>query len=255
MNRQIIRVRDGQHTSFHDMVEEVSSARAIFIGEQHDKPAHHKTQLDVIQALYEKGRPLAIGLEMFRKGDQDILDAWISGKMPERDFIPIFLKNWGFDWHLYRDIFLYARAKKISLIGLNIPREITRKVGRTGFLSLTDEERAQLPPGITCELDQQYMDQLVEVFKFKGKDESLFVYFCEAQVLWDQAMAWYLTQYMDTHTDRTVVVLAGSIHAWKYGIPKQRQRYTVEEQKVIVPDLLGPQDMIQDDVADYLVLH
>jgi len=255
MNRQIIRVRDGQYTSLSEMVEEISSARAIFIGEQHDKPAHHKTQLDVIKALYGKGYPLAIGLEMFRKEDQDVLDAWVSGRMPEEDFVPIFVENWGYGWDLYRDIFLFAREKKISLVGLNIPLEITRKVGQTGFLSLTDEERKQLPPGITCELDQRYMDQLIQVFRFKVTHGRSFDYFCEAQVLWDQAMAWYLSQYMHDNPDRTVVVLAGSIHAWKFGIPRQWQRYTSEEQKVIMTDLPVPRDQINVDEADYLVLH
>jgi uncharacterized iron-regulated protein len=254
-NRQIIRIRDGRHTSFQNMVEEISSARAIFIGEQHDIPAHHKTELDVIQALHAKGRPLAIGLEMFRKEDQDVLDAWVSGRMPEKDFVPVFLENWGYGWDLYRDIFLYARKEKISLIGLNIPREITRKVGRTGFLSLSDEERKQLPPGITCELDERYMEQLIQVFRFKVAHGKSFDHFCEAQVLWDQAMAWYLSQYVHDNPDRTVVVLAGSIHAWKYGIPRQWQRYTSEEQKVIMTDLPGPHDQINADEADYLVLH
>jgi len=255
MSRQIIRIRDGNTTSFEDMVEEISAAQAIFIGEQHNEPTHHRTQLDVIRTLHKKGRHLAIGLEMFQKENQKSLDDWISGKIPEREFIPIFLENWGFRWELYRNIFLYARENKIPLVGLNVPQEITRKVGKTGFLSLTDEERMKLPPGVTCELDQEYMDHLVRIFHYKGSTDKSFVYFCEAQVLWDQAMAWHLTEYIKNNPERTVIVLAGAIHTWKYGIPKQKQRYISGEQKVIVPDLpVGPESMSVDD-ADYFIIH
>lgn len=255
ISRKIIRMRDGEVTSFGTMVREISSARAIFIGEYHNNPHHHQTQLDVIRALHEKGRPLAIGLEMIKKKDQESLDAWISGKIDESAFIPIYLKNWGYDWDLYRDIFLYARDHGIPLVALNVPMDVTRKVGKSGFDSLTDAELAKLPPGVTCELDNRYMEHLVQIFHYKGKSGRSFEYFCEAQVLWDQSMAWYLTQYMKNNRDRTVVVLAGAIHAWKYGIPRQKKRYLSVEQAVIVPELPGDPSAVDEHDADFLVLH
>ncbi|KPK00768.1 MAG: hypothetical protein AMK71_07980 [Nitrospira bacterium SG8_35_4] len=254
-NRQIIRIRDRETVSFETMMKDVTSASTVFIGERHDSPFHHKTQLDVIEALYEEGKPLAIGIEMFKKSNQHHLDAWISGDISEKEFIPLFLQNWGFGWNLYRDIFLYAREKGIPLIGLNVPREITKKVGQTGFQSLTDEELSNLPPGVTCELDGEYMDHLEMIFHYKKSSGRSFVYFCEAQVLWDQAMAWYLSEFIKSNPGRAVIVLAGAIHTWKYGIPKQTQRYLQGEQRVIVPDLpVGPESISEDD-ADYFVIH
>jgi uncharacterized iron-regulated protein len=142
-SRQIVRIKDRETVSFKAMVEDIATAHAVFIGERHDSPAHHRTQLDVIKAFHEKGIPFAIGMEMFKKNNQRDLDAWIAGKISEKSFIPIFLENWGFGWELYRDILIYARDHTIPLIGLNVPREITRKVGTSGFLSLTDEERGE----------------------------------------------------------------------------------------------------------------
>ena len=255
MHRKIIRIRDGEVTPFHTMIDEISSARAIFIGESHNNAAHHQTQLDVIRSLHGNDLPLAIGLEMIKKEDQASLDAWVSGKITEKDFIPIYRRNWGFSWGLYRDIFFYAQKHDIPLVALNVPKNITKKVGQKGFASLTDEELAKLPPGITCELDKEYMDHLVEVFQSKGRKDRSFEYFCEAQVLWDQSMAWYIMQYMKHNNHRTIVVLAGSIHAWKYGIPKQKKRYMSIEQKVIVPDLPIDPNTVREDDADYLVLH
>jgi uncharacterized iron-regulated protein len=253
--RKIIRVRDGKSTSFQNMIEDVSSSDVIFIGEHHDNADHHDMQLEVIEALHQKGISLAIGLEMFKKENQKSLDDWVAGTTPERSFISTYLKNWGYGWELYKNIFLYARDHNIPLIGLNVPREITAKVGSRGFLSLTDEERSKLPPGVTCELDKDYMDHLVEIFHFKKSTDRSFIHFCEAQVLWDQAMAWYLAEYIKNNRGRTVIVLAGSIHAWKYGIPKQNQRYSGGEQRVIVPDLPVSPEYISEDDADYLIIY
>jgi uncharacterized iron-regulated protein len=237
------------------MIRDISSARIIFIGEDHTNDDHHRNQYDVIKTLHEKGIPFSIGLEMFRKKEQENLDKWISGRLKEKDFISLFYENWGYDWGLYKDIFLYARAKKIPLFGLNVPKAITRKVGQKGFQSLTKEELSDLPPGITCELDQRYMDFIKMIFAHKGENDKAFRNFCEAQVLWDQTMAWYLAQYLEKNPDRTVVVLAGTVHVWKYGIPRQLQKYTNVYYKVILPDIPGNSGIITEEDADYLVLY
>jgi uncharacterized iron-regulated protein len=252
--KQINKVGTGV-ISFDAMIADISSARIIFIGEDHTNIDHHRNQSDVIKALHEKGIPLFIGLEMFRKKEQENLDKWISGRMKEKDFIALFYENWGYEWGLYKDIFLYARAKKIPLVGLNVPKAITRKVGQKGFQSLTKEELSELPPGITCELDQRYMDFIKIIFAHKGENDKAFRNFCEAQVLWDQAMAWHLAQYLEKNPDRTVVVLAGTVHVWKYGIPRQLQKYANVYYKVILPDIPGNSGIITEEDADYLVLY
>ena len=254
ISRQVLKV-GGSATTFNALVEEISDARVIFIGETHDSPDDHRTQLDIIQALHEKDLPIAVGLEMFTERDQVILDQWVAGKMTERDFIAAFYENWGGGWGLYRDIFHYARDHGIPLLGLNVPREVTRKVSTNGFGSLEKEERKKLPPGITCELDGRYKEFLRRMVQVKGKSDASFNNFCEAQVLWDQAMAFYLSRYLQNNPDRVVAVLSGAIHAWKYGIPRQLQRFISVPYKVILPDLPADYSTLSRDDADYLVIH
>ena len=254
INSQIIKLGIGE-TTFPAMIKEISSARVIFLGENHTDINHHKNHLDIIKTLHEKGLPIAVGLEMFQKKDQKILDDWVSGRMKEKDFIPIFYENWGYGWGLYKDIFLYARNKKIPLIGLNVPREITRKVAQRGFKSLSREELSELPPGITCDLDQRYMDFIKRIFEHKGNNDDTFRNFCEAQVIWDQSMAWYLSQYLKANPDRLVTVLSGTVHAWIYGIPRQLQKFITVKYRVILPDIPGDYSTITRDDADYMVIH
>jgi uncharacterized iron-regulated protein len=254
VKRYVIRLGKGE-TTFQGMIKEISSARVIFFGEIHNDINHHKNQLDAIQALYKKGLPFATGLEMFPKKHQENHNDWVSGSIKEENFIPIFNEDWGYDWGLYKDIFLYARNKKIPLIGLNVPREITRKVAQRGFQSLSSDELSELPPGITCDLDKRYMDFIKRVFEYKENNDETFRNFCEAQVIWDQSMAWHLSQYLRKNPDSLVIVLTGTVHAWKYGIPRQLQKFISVKYRVILPDLPGDYSTITINDADYMVIH
>lgn len=241
--------------SFQEMLDEISSVKVVFVGEKHGNTDHHIIQLNVIKGLHQKDIQLAIGLEMFMASDQEKLDGWVAGKIKEKAFVKIFKKNWGIDWKYYRDIFVYARDNSIPLTGLNVPREITKKVARQGFQSLNREELEALPPGITCDLDQRYKDFIRRLFKVKGGKEKAFNYFCEAQVVWDQSMAWHLADSLEKNPSRKTVVLAGAIHAWKYGISRQLQRYATVKDSVILPDLPGDYHTITIKDADYLALN
>jgi uncharacterized iron-regulated protein len=227
----------------------------VYVGEFHDNAGHHAAQLAVIQSLDKRKRPLAVGLEMFQHIEQSVLDAWVARALSEDEMRRAFARNWSQDWHLYRDIFLYCRDRSIPMIGLNVPRSITRKVARNGFESLTPEEIGKLPP-IVCRVDREYEEFLRRVLGSHGS-ESGFRRFCEAQLVWDTAMAIYALAYLEDHPETTVVVLCGMIHAWKKAAPEQAARENAEvEQVVIQPSVKGrwtPGSVSKKD-ADYLIL-
>lgn len=227
----------------------------VYVGEFHDNAAHHAAQLAVIQSLDNRKRPVAVGLEMFQHIEQSILDAWVARALSEDEMRRAFARNWSQDWHLYRDIFLYCRDRSIPMVGLNVPRSITRKVAKNGFASLTPEEIGKLPP-IVCRVDREYEEFLRRVLGSHGS-ESGFRRFCEAQLVWDTAMAIYALAYLNDHPERTVVVLCGMIHAWKKAAPEQAARENAEvEQAVIQPSVKGrwtPGSVSKED-ADYLLL-
>ncbi len=240
---------------FSSMIIDISNAKVIYVGERHDNWSHHKVQLDVIKSLHNKGYSLAIGLEMFTNIEQHYLDRWVVGEIDEKEFIKAFYKNWGIGWSLYKDIFYYAKNNQIPLIGLNVPREITKKVAENGFQSLSKMERAKLPPGVSCDLDPMYMELLQRIFEIKRHSNRNFRNFCEAQVLWDQSMAWYLNQYIQKNPDKKIIVLSGNIHAWKYGIPRQLKRFNDLSQKVILQGEFDEFKNITRNEVDYLVIH
>ena len=255
----VVRLKDRAAIPFDRMVAEASKSRVIIVGETHDSQAHHDLQLKIIRTLRTKaGLPLAVGLEMFRAESQELLDKWWRWGMPTEQFESLYRENWGMPWLLYREIFLYSRQKRIPLVGLNVPREIISKVARQGYGSLTEAERKKLPSGLTCTVDETYRSFIRRSFAEHAQASGRsFDYFCEAQMLWDTAMAIYALEYLDKNPDSRMVILAGSAHAWKRAIPRQittmRPDVTVS---VILPVMGGKagQEKLTVEDADYVVL-
>jgi uncharacterized iron-regulated protein len=175
--------------------------------------------------------------------------------LSEKAFQQVYYDNWTFPWSLYRDIFLYARKHKIPMIGLNVPRDITHQVAERGFASLTAEQMGELPE-VSCNVDAAYMEFIRRSFGAHAHGDMNFIYFCEAQVVWDTAMAWNLLAFLKENPKHTVVVLAGNGHAWKRGIPEQIQRQSTILYRVILPEEPGRSERgnISLEEADYLWL-
>jgi uncharacterized iron-regulated protein len=252
----VVRLKDHVAIPFDRMVAEASKSRVIIVGETHESQAHHDLQLKIIRTLYEGGAPLAVGLEMFRAESQELLDKWWRWGMPTEQFEALYRENWGMPWLLYREIFLYSRQKRIPLVGLNVPREIITKVARQGYGSLTEAERKQLPAGLTCTVDEAYRSFIRRTFTEHAQvAERSFDHFCEAQMVWDTAMALYAVDYLDKNPGSRIVILAGSVHAWKRAIPRQistmRPDVTVS---VILPDPDGKGGLTVED-ADFMIRH
>lgn len=249
-----LRVADGSYIPLPELMAELKQVDMVFMGELHNHPGHHLAQLQVIQALHETGKAVAIGLEMFRAEDQQALDQWVAGEIDLAEFLPIYQENWSM-WEMYRDIFVYARENRIPMIGLNISREVTQQVARQGFGSLSAEQLDELPP-IRCDVDNRYED-FIRRAHGAGHHGSDFLSFCEAQMVWDNIMAENLLGWHRANPNHTVVVLAGSGHAWKHGIPEQIERRSATvSYRVLLPDMPGrisAQDATVEE-ADFLLL-
>jgi uncharacterized iron-regulated protein len=252
----LYKVADRSYKSLSDAVFETFTSQVLLVGEHHDNPHHHANQLHIIRELHEKAeRPLAVGLEMFESGYQTKLDEWVAGTLVLDDFVKIYYENWDQPWSLYRDIFLYAREHGIPLVGLNISRGIIHNVARNGFASLTSDDMAQLPQGVTCDVTPEYENFIQRVFGWHGRQDDSFTSFCEAQVLWDTIMAINALKFIGRNPGTKMVVLAGDGHAWKPGIPRQIQLRQDLPLTVFLPETvkLHRRNVTPKD-ADYLWL-
>lgn len=241
--------------SDQQVIDRLKDNSIILVGEQHDSEKHHQAQLQVIRTLYGAGSPLAIGMEMFRHDSQRQLDEWVADKIDEHAFQEVFRDNWGSLWPLYRPILLYARENHIPLVGLNVDRDITSQVARKGFASLSDEQKGHLSD-VACTISEPYMDFIKEAYGAHAHGDMNFTWFCEAQLVWDTAMAAHALNYLKEHPDRRMVILAGSGHARKMGIPEQIKKRSSVPYTVVLPEEPGVVDTqtITTEDADLLII-
>ncbi len=254
--QRALRLRDGAEVPIAQMERDLRGVRLVFVGEFHKKLAHHRMQLGVIKALHAAGVKLAIGIEMFSADNQDVLDRWVAGKMSERAFRRAYYRNWNISWYKYRGIFIYARKHKIPLVGLNLPKKITHKLFTGGTKSLSPEDRKKIGD-ITCDVDLEYEKMIRDAMgQHSHMKDAEFLDFCRVQMAWDTYMASRIVDYLVANPGRVMVVLAGSGHAWKRGIPRKVRAAARLENIVILPEVVGEFD--RRDVGfgdtDYLLL-
>jgi uncharacterized iron-regulated protein len=189
----------------------------VFIGENHATKPHQQMESDIVEALVRRHRNVVVGLEMITRAKQPVLDLWSQSKLKEADFLQQldWKGQWGYDYSFYRPLLESVRRHKLPLVGLNVPRDWVRAVGRGGYAALTPEQRAELP----AEMPLDNADHHAVVASLMGghpmtgtSGENMYA----AQVLWDEGMADTAIKYLAAHPHdrRTVfVVVAGSGHS------------------------------------------
>ena len=235
---QVHRLADDATLTADAFTQTLAARQFILVGERHTVEEHHQGQAEVIRRLAARGVPLAIGLEMMRSDSQAYLDAWVAGKLNEKEIRAVYEDNWNYPWSLYRPIFLLARQEGIPVIGLNVPREITRQVAREGFGSLSTDQRGDLP-FVTCAVDDAYLAYIQKAYGAHVHGNMKFEHFCEAQLVWDKAMAVNAAKFVENAPERRMVILAGTGHARKGGIPRQLESLGHTSYAVVLPEIPG----------------
>jgi aminopeptidase N len=236
-----------------DIIPQVALSRIIYVGEIHDQFAHHMNQLKVIKKIHEAGYKVAVGMEMFQKPFQQVVDDYLAGRIDEPSFLKKteYFSRWGYDYNLYKPIVDYLKQQGIPLVALNIDGDLTRKVAREGMYDLSDKQKKRLPSDMNFS-NETYRKNLNQVFvgHHKQKDLKDFNYFLQAQMVWDEGMAESAYQFLVSHPAHKMVILAGNGHVrHKYGIPDRLYRRNHEPFTVVVQD-----EDIEDGVADYVLL-
>lgn len=248
------RAKDGESMSLAEALPDLRQARMIYVGESHGNLSHHLAQLEVVKTLKDAGLSVAVGLEMLPRKEQQALNDYLSSTLPENEFVRVFNRSWN-NWAAYRALFDWCREHEVPMVGLNVPRAITRKVARQGFESLTPAELGMLPP-IACVVHPEYEAFLRRVLGAHGQSEEQFQHFCEAQLVWDTAMAVHALNWLEERPNTTMVVMTGSVHAWRPAMPAQALKANPSlEQRVLLPEVPGRLDteLLDAEDCDYLI--
>lgn len=253
---QIIDLEKGKALSFEQLIDQIASKDLIFIGEVHDNPEHHLIQVQILQALVLRCGPMDIAMEFFQKPQQPFLDRYLKGEITESDFLKEadWEKGWGFDYHYYRPLMLLAKQNGTRILAINAPRQIVKKVARSGLKSLDELERNQLPENIDLS-NKAHRAYVHRAFKEHGHgDLKDFDYFYEAQCVWEDTMAHNLAEYFRRDHGK-LIVFAGNGHIiHKFGIPLRTANRAPVSMVTIMPYPINPKMPIKKEAADYVWL-
>lgn len=248
----ILGIASSDLSDLSTIIDRIKTADVVFVGEEHDQFAHHLAQLDIIRGLVERGFKVAVGMEMFQRPFQEVLDKFIRGTITEKEFLrqSEYFTRWGYDYVLYRPILRFCREKKIPVIALNLKKEISRKVARSGIDSLSEEEKSLIPKSLDFS-NEAYKKRLKVIFDAHEENQlANFECFCQAQILWDETMAESVVKYLEEHPGTKMVVLAGIGHiGFGYGIPSRVTRRADVKTAIIA----ATGDISDPTMADYFI--
>lgn len=220
-----LRVSDGQRLSPDQLMQALSQAQVVCVGEQHDNPHDHYAELQILRGLARRapvaGRELGLGLEMVQLSGQSALDDYASGKSDEHDLLGAldWRKTWGFDFSYYRPLFRLARRRGLDLVALNASNKLIHEVATSGLDGLTSAQSAKLPELRLGDAQYRaYFDQAMHGHPDAGDLDNLY----QAQVLRDETMAKRAAKWISaSFPARQLVVIAGSAHCIRSGIVRR----------------------------------
>ncbi len=247
-----------ERLSFEAITAKLKNTRVVYIGETHTRYEDHLLQLRVIRAMYHQNPELAIGMEMFNRVDQPILDRYVlDHAMDESEFLrqSHYFSKWSYDYRYYRDTINFARANRIPLVALNLDKDTVSSVyqGGKGLDGLALELRSTLPPERDLSLPD-YRERIGSFFMMHQQQpgqENKFNDFFEAQALWDETMAETAADYLRTHPEKRLAMVAGRGHVEKAnGIPPRLARRVEVSQAILLN--VEPNE-ISGDSADFVL--
>lgn len=246
-----------QLLDWDSVVQRLSRADVVFLGEQHDDPATHRLERALLEALHAATRKrLVLSLEMFERDVQPVLDAYLEGRIPESEFLakarpwPTYAKD-------YRPLVEYAKANGIHVIAANVPRPMASRVAKEGLESLNQlppEERAwaaaevPLPEG---RLRERFREALKT---HPGVDDALIEKMFQAQCLKDATMAESIAARFGPDAPPTLVLhVNGAFHSdERLGVPAQleRLRPDLQQRVTTVQPVTDPVPPVPAGLAD-----
>ncbi len=241
----ILHVPTGLELSKQQLFDLLADKRIVYVGEAHTNLTHHQVQLETLQAVEARhpGR-MALGMEMFNRSAQPVLDQWIAGKLDDKSFLKEWYANWTAEYGYYKAILEFAHDKKIPVVALNATDEQVKALSEMGLEGLSEEVRKQIPdmdpndPYHRQALEAAFQDHAHSASRGKP-DPKAFDRFYQTMLLWDETMAKSVVQYLNSPAGqgRVMVVMAGGFHiGYGFGIPRRVFRRWPVSYATVLPE-------------------
>jgi uncharacterized iron-regulated protein len=250
----------GKPAQMADIVEAAKSADVLFLGENHDDALAHKAELALFMQVFTafgKDRPVVLSLEMFERDEQTVLDEYLKGIIPEKQFLAC-ARPWDNYMTDYRPMVEFAREHGIPVMAANAPRRyvsVVAKQGRGVLDGLSAQGKSWIAPLPYPAASAAYaakFNALMGGAHGGGMGGNLL----DSQVLWDATMADSIVQALKARPGALVVQVNGRFHSeGKLGTAEQVLGYRPGTKAVVVG--LVPGDGFTKELAgsgDFVVV-
>ena len=225
---EIYHLPTGLAISEDGLMDMLSGARMVSVGETHDNLNDQRVELTVVRELHRRfpGK-VAVGMEMFREPQQEVLDRWVRGELTELEFLKAskWYETWGFDFGAYRDLLFFAKENRIDLIALNPSKDLQEAVRRTGLDNVPEDLRRKLPEiGETDPWQRAVLRGVFVGHAGHGDGDASFDSFLRVQLLWEETMAQKVVDYLTSPRGegKRMVTITGGWHVkYGFGLPKK----------------------------------
>lgn len=263
------------------------SSDIVLCGEHHNSALDHILTRDLLVAMDEQAKrdkkKLVLGMEMFERGFQSVLDEYVGGKLDDNQLYvkSEWPKRWGWDYKAYLPIFQAAKALGVKMLAVNTETEVIRKVPIEGLGSLSAEKRLEYVPSLENFVESaktpffgQYTTKIITASYGTHMDNELISdnatmgNFFAARILRDEAMATRMAKAVTPGT-RGLLVVGGDHCKYRLGIEQRLRRAVLNGTKIsnvmlntVVTDTFaaegaGTRLLVQADspvLADYVLM-
>lgn len=210
------------------LLDRMATQQVVLLGEAHDSAEDHRWQLHTLAQLHTRqapGRGVALGLEMFPRRLQPVLDQWVAGQLSEQEFLvkSEWDKVWGYDARDYLPLFHYVRMHRLPMLAVNIEKSLTEAISNQGWDAVPESRKEGVSRPAPVAAD--YLASLRKLWDHHptgtGK-EADFTRFVEAQSTWDRAMAQGMAEHLRKSPETLVVGILGAGHVrFGHGVAHQ----------------------------------
>ena len=201
----------GRRSDLEGFLRLAERASLIAFGELHGDPVGSATELRLLESLVGQDRPVALALEFFESDTQADLDAYLSGRTTEEEFLRSTRRDGNYA-RTHRPLIELCKRHAIPVIAANAPRRLVsayREYKQTyaEFLAgLEERERSYLPTATTV-LEDRHRERFVQLM---GPERGAL--FFKSMSLWDDAMAESIARFQKVHPDHRVLLVVGAFH-------------------------------------------
>ncbi len=228
--------REQGFTTFAGLQEALADANYVLLGENHDNPAHHRLQAQIIAALPWPGTAIA-GFEQINADQAPALEAWLrtaaDGTVGLASALAWDRSGWP-EWSLYEPVFAAVLARGWTPVDLMFPADIARAVFSEGIEAALDAATlGQLRPSELFGREQRLAMQALMADAhcglLPGEHMAAMV---EVQIARDAYMA---SRLASTAAGGRAVVITGNGHIRRdWGIPQFLQRLQPKAEVVAI---------------------